>query len=346
MDPELEAYKKSKIAEANAAFNSSVNLLKRNLNSSISYILSTRISNRLKSYYISVYISNYNKSINKLFARLSAEIKAINALMSVPGKLQTTKSALTIGINYKNTQNELYGCINDAINIKKLLETKYGFKNITMMTDDTTLKPTKQNIINELTKILANAVAGDSIVVSYSGHGSYTTDLNINKEELDGYDELIVPIDFTTLASCIVDDELKKIIDTNLKAGVKVFILLDCCNSGTALDLKYNYLDSDNYNSPTVNPNAVETAGQIIMISGCTDSQTSADAAINDGTYTTSGAMTYAFLETIKNNKDSSITLKNMLQNMRTLLKNKNFTQIPQLSSGRSINIDTALLEL
>jgi hypothetical protein len=338
MDPELEAYKKTKIAEAVATFNSSVNTLKRSLNSSISYILSTRISNRLKSYYINIYISNYNKSLNKLKARLSAEIKAINEIQPKP---HNAKAALTIGINYKNTQNELYGCINDATNIKKLLESKYGFTNITMLTDDTTLKPTKQNIINELTKLVSNAVAGDSIVFSYSGHGTFTSDSN--KDELDKQDELIIPIDFTNLESCILDDELNKIIKTNLKSGVKLFALFDSCNSGTVLDLKYNYLDSDNYEKVTVNPNATETNGQIIMISGCTDSQTSADAEIDKGKYT--GAMTYAFLETIGKNS-APISLKTIVQNMRTLLKSNGFTQIPQLSSGTSIDIDAVMFQV
>ncbi len=345
MNPELEAYKKAKVAEATSAFNSAVNNLKLKLNSSISYINSTPLNIKLKAYYISLYISNYNVSINKLKAKLSADIKSINSITSIPGQKQGVRQALTIGINYKHTSMELYGCINDATNIKNLLESKYGYKNTIMLTDETNKKPNKQTILSEFTNLLVNAVSGDILFFSYSGHGTYTTD--INKDEVDRQDELIVPIDATSIQTCILDDELNKIIKTNLKPGVKLFALFDSCFSGTVLDLKYNYLDSENFGNVTVNPNVDETVGQVIMISGCSDKQTSADATIKDdaGTITNTGAMTFAFLDTI-NKSSGTITLKTLLQNMRTLLKTNRFPQIPQLSSGRSINIDTALVEL
>ena len=345
MDPELETYKKTKVAEATAAFNSAINTLKLNLNSAISYVNSTRISSKLKAHYINVYISNYNASLNKLKTKLSNDIKAINNITSVPGKKQGSKKALTIGINYRRTRLELRGCINDATNLKNLLESKYGYKNTIMLTDDTNKKPNKQTILSEFTNLLVNSVSGDILFFSYSGHGTYTTDLN--KDENDGQDELIVPIDATSIQQCILDDELNKIIKTNLKPGVKLFAMFDSCFSGTVLDLKYNYLDSENFEKATVNPNIEETVGQVLMISGCTDKQTSADATLKDdaGTMTNTGAMTFAFLDTLNKNS-GSITLKTLLQNMRTLLKTNGFTQIPQLSSGRSINIDTMVFEL
>ena len=182
--------------------------------------------------------------------------------------------------------------------------------------------------------------------------------MNIRKiirEQLEGiflYENKIYPKNIVDLISKrfeggLSDDDLNKIIKTNLKPGVKLFAIFDSCFSGTVLDLKYNYLDSENFGNVTVNPNVVETVGQVIMISGCSDKQTSADATIKDdaGTIMNTGAMTFAFLDTI-NKSSGSITLKTLLQNMRTLLKTNRFPQIPQLSSGRSINIDTALVEL
>jgi hypothetical protein len=343
MDPELETYKQTKIAEATNAFNSAVNILKANLNSAISYVNSTRINSKLKVYYINLYISNYNISLTKLKTKLTNNIKTITSLVSIPGKKQGIKTALLIGINYTNTAKELYGCINDATNIKSLLESKYGYKNITILTDETNKKPTKQNIITELTNMLASSVSGDTLFFAYSGHGTCTTDLN--KDEIDGQDELIVPIDATSFQSCILDDELNSIIKTNLKPGVKLFALFDSCFSGTVLDLKYNYIDSTNFGNITINPNVSETSGQVLMISGCTDKQTSTDTVITNGeTYINCGAMTFAFLDTIGQNK--SISLKNFVQNMRTLLKNNGYSQIPQLSSGTNINIDTMLFSI
>ncbi len=56
------------------------------------------------------------------------------------------------------------------------------------------------------------------------------------------------------------------------------------------------------------------------------------------------GAMTFSFIKTIEQ-YGTSITLKQLVENMRTLLKNNGFTQIPQLSSGTFINMNTYSLQ-
>ena len=243
-----------------------------------------------------------------------------------------------IGINYIGTPNELYGCINDTNNIKNILQEKFNYNNFNILTDNTNQKPTKINIINELTNLLVNSHKGDTLFFLYSGHGTCTIDLN--NDEMDEQDEIIVPLDAVSISSCIYDDELNQIIKNNLKNGVKLFMLFDSCFSGTVVDLKYNYLDSDNYNNTTVNPNVLETSGQVFMISGCKDNQTSADAFVNyNGQNTFAGAMTFSFLKTIQQ-LGTNITLKTLLQNMRTLLQENKYSQIPQLSSGTLIDID------
>ena len=66
------------------------------------------------------------------------------------------KCALIIGINYNgNAQAKLNGCINDANRINSFLKDRCGFtdNNITMITDDTSIKPTKQDIINNIRKL-------------------------------------------------------------------------------------------------------------------------------------------------------------------------------------------------
>jgi len=346
MDPELESYKRNYITQLTNAFNIQVNLLKNQLNNNINNVNRLRINIKLKAYYINLFISNYHNAINNLKTKLASDIRNINLLTSIPGKIKTNKRALLVGINYKGTSNELYGCINDTNNIKFLLEQKFAFKNCIFLTDDTNKKPTKQNIIDEFTNLLVSAVTGDTLFFLYSGHGTCTIDLN--KDELDGQDELIVPIDATSIQSCILDDELNKIIQTNMKPGVQLFALFDSCFSGTVLDLKYNYLDSDNINTNNniINPNVSETNGQVIMISGCKDSQTSADAYVNyEGKNISSGAMTFSFLKTI-NEFGTNISLKKLIESMRTLLKDNGYEQIPQLSSGKSININTTIIPL
>ena len=52
-----------------------------------------------------------------------------------------------------------------------------------------------------------------------------------------------------------------------------------------------------------------------------------------------SGAMTWAFLETLKNNEYKPITYKTFIAKLQKLLKQNNYDQIPQLSSGTFIDL-------
>ena len=131
---------------------------------------------------------------------------------------------------------------------------------------------------------------------------------------------------------------MKQIADEYLKEDVTLFVLFDCCHSGTLLDLKYRYLTTNDYSEVITNNNNNETKGNIFFISGSSDLQTSADAYINN---TFQGAMTWSFLESVKSKKD--ISWKNLLINMRKLLKN-NYTQIPQFSTDKNINIDSKII--
>jgi hypothetical protein len=332
MDPQLEAYKKNKTDELVSSFNNTVSSLRSQLQSNIKIIQKSKLHTKNKNNSILFLNQKYNSTIAKLKKDLATNIKKVNILTSLPQRKTSDKFALLVGINYKNTSKELYGCINDTKNIQNILQTKYGFKNFVFLTDDTSNKPTKQNIIYALTKLLVNSISGDSLFFLYSGHGTCTTDLN--NDEVDGQDELIVPINATNIKSCILDDELNQIIKNNLKPGVKLFALFDSCFSGTILDLKYNF---DNLDNITVNPNIVDSLGQVFMISGCTDKQTSDDAIINNKN---TGAMTFSFIQTIEQ-YGMSITLKQLVENMRKLLTDNGFQQTPQLSSGKSVDINT-----
>lgn len=72
----------------------------------------------------------------------------------------------------------------------------------------------------------------------YSGHGTQIRDTN--GDEADGFDEALVPYDYTS-AGCILDDELFRIVVRPLRDGVTLTSLMDCCHSGTILDLPYLY---------------------------------------------------------------------------------------------------------
>jgi hypothetical protein len=240
-----------------------------------------------------------------------------------------TNYALLVGSNYPNTPYPLRGCLND-INFLKIKLTPTYKTNIIQLTDGTLSKPTRDNILKSFTSLLQTAQSGDTLFFGYSGHGSNVFDSS--GDEKDKRDEVLVTCD----KQAIIDDDLKKIIDANLKADCRLFCVFDSCHSGSMLDLKYQYLDADNSNNLTINSMSSETKGQVIMISGSRDSQTSEEAIINK---TARGAMLWSFLQVI--NKTPKISYVNLLTNIRSILKKSKFTQVPQLSAGQALDLKT-----
>ena len=332
---ELSIYKKNVTNNLINIYNTNASSLYSALTINIRNVQNSRQAVQTKQTQINNLITQYNKNITILRNTLNVNIQSINNF--VPQKITTNKNkkALLVGINYTGTQYKLDGCINDVNSIKERI-TSEGFTNINILTDLTSKKPTRDNILNEFKNLLINSQAGDLLLFFYSGHGSYTLDRN--NDEQDGYDELIIPCDFKG----IIDDELKSIIQTNLKENVTLVGLFDSCFSGTVLDLKYQYLDSLNYDKYTENSKQLETKGNVLMISGCTDNQTSADAFFNGKP---NGALTWSFLETLNQNKNKSTKCKwrDLVKTMRDLLKKSKFSQIPQLSSGQFTDIDSEI---
>lgn len=246
------------------------------------------------------------------------------------------KKALLIGINYTGTDNELNGCINDVTNVKSLLIDKFGYleKNIVMMTDDTIKKPTRVNIMEQLTNIALKSSNGDEIWIHYSGHGSYQTDTN--SDETDGKDEGLVPLDFQK-TGLILDDSIKAILK-QLNPGAKCIVVLDCCHSGSCVDLPYFYVnDTDGIQMEKVNRNQVNA--DVMVISGCKDSQTSADAFINKKW---AGALTFYFMKTLEDNK-YTMQIGKLINEVRKRLAENGYDQYPILSTSRNINLNKFL---
>jgi len=323
----------------NIRFNNDVTKLLNYCNSTIKSILNSKLSSINKNNNIKQVQIYFNTNYNNLKNKLNLDIKQASAgqaqVQASTGQIQTSaqeikvnKNALLIGCNYIGTQYELNGCINDVENIQNKLKNQYGFNNILIMSDNTSNKPTKANILNEIKNLLSNANSGDKLFLLFSGHG--TTIKDTNSDEKDGLDEMFVPLDF----NCISDDEIKSFINNNLKKDVTLFALFDCCHSGTILDLRYQYFDSENYDNSTENTKETETIGNVIMISGCMDNQTSADAYINS---TYQGAMAWSFLDTV--NKNPNLSWKDLITTMRTSLKASKYEQIPQLSSGKKLDL-------
>ncbi|MCA9329857.1 caspase family protein, partial [Candidatus Saccharibacteria bacterium] len=239
------------------------------------------------------------------------------------------KVALLVGINYIGQECSLQGCINDVQNVRKLLlESGYLEQNIVMLTDETPVKPTRQNIIKALVDLILSDA--QKMVFHYSGHGSYETDCN--GDEKDGRDECLVPLDCDT-AGMILDDEIRGILQL-VQPHQELFTLMDCCHSGTNMDLAYNLHQRVGRRTMTMvrDSGVSETRGQVVMISGCQDSQYSADAIIDDSA---GGAMTCAFLKSYAPGKKYVKLMADMFE----FLEKNDYPQVPNLSSGKSLNL-------
>lgn len=246
--------------------------------------------------------------------------------------------ALLAGLNYRGTRNELYGCIQDVCNVRDWLRDCCAVPeaHISLLTDDTPVKPTRANLLAAFGQLLDRAVSGDRLFFHFSGHGTYVADRS--GDELDGRDEQIVCLD----NACLTDDELGALVRAKLKPGVQMFALFDSCFSGTMLDLNYQWLPDQ----PGRKSAAADTQGQIVVLSGCRDNQTSADAWVQYlGQSMSAGAMTFAFLSVCRAQGDrlSALTPQTLLTQMRDLLKRNGYLQVPQCTSGRPLSVAAPL---
>jgi hypothetical protein len=274
------------------------------------------------------------------------------------------RTAFLVGINYLDTECELSGCYNDVVNVAQYLRSTLGYApgTISILTDGnrgtagagtaSALPPTRQNIISGITALVAGMIAGDEAVFHYSGHGSLVRDTN--GDEASGFDSCLCPVDYAIPASAgggiITDDEIRALLINKVPRGARLYVILDCCHNGTGCDIRYKYEDFSVLLSPPsartplwrtmqrafTNPKYTETAGDVYMISGCRDEQTSADAYINNAF---AGALTYAVFSILRANQATirSYSWSTLLRDVRHFMRVNKYTQIPQLMTGQLI---------
>jgi len=127
---------------------------------------------------------------------------------------------------------------NDVARLAELLRSpEYGFT-VTLLTDDSPQKPTRENILKAIQKVLIDdAEPGDVSLFYFSGHGSSVK--NSLSDESDHRDETIVPMDavrpVTNRAEFkdIRDKEIAEIFDRAVDKGVKLTAIFDSCHSGS-----------------------------------------------------------------------------------------------------------------
>lgn len=114
-------------------------------------------------------------------------------------------------------------------------------------------KANAQNIRASIDKLIQHAQLNDTIYFHFSGHGQPVEDYD--GDELDGWDESIIPYDAKMIwnesiyegENHIIDDELNVYFNRlRCKVGAKglVVAIIDACHSGT-MYREYNVMDED-----------------------------------------------------------------------------------------------------
>ena len=275
------------------------------------------------------------------------------------------KKAVLIGINrYRIPGADLRGCVNDVRNMQAVLNEYYGFAKsaITVLTDYSATNKAMQSAIGSL---IGNAKKGDILLLHYSGHGSNVPD--DNGDEADRRDEILCPTDLDW-KDPLRDDWLRKTFN-GLNPGVDLTVVMDCCHSGSNTRA---IQPPDAPMLPRYLPNpwdimAEESGRKLrgkvmgelrssarasrkrsdivhadipeLLVTGCRDTQTSADAYIG-GSY--NGALTYNLVAAIRAAR-GKITYRELHAMVIEKLKKGKFDQVPQLE-GRKDKFDLPFL--
>jgi len=275
------------------------------------------------------------------------------------------KRAVLIGINrYQIPGSDLRGCVNDVKNLQEALTTYYGFsaQDVTSLTD---LQATKKAMQSAIKKLITGGKKGDVLLLHYSGHGANVPD--DNGDEADHRDEILCPTNLDW-NDPLRDDWLRKALN-KLRSGVSLTVIMDCCHSGTNTraitppdaPIKERFLpcpldlmatESGRKLRGTLRgqlgkaPRGRKRKSDIVhadikemLITGCRDTQTSADARIG-GSF--NGALTYYLVESIKA-AQGNLTYRELHQHTIAQLKKNDFDQVPQLE-GRRTSFDRPFL--
>lgn len=253
------------------------------------------------------------------------------------------KLALTVGINYTGTSNELPDCVKDANDVAECLMSR-GFQ-VTSILDGAA---TASVILDALRAMIAKAQYGDLAVFTYSGHGSFVPDQS--GDEPDGRDEIICPADIMS-GNFITDDQLNEVF-SDRNRGARVVFLSDSCHSGTVhkfaeiptswgapavrMPRRVRFLPPGNFMKALADRTAPEAVTQpltrarkaasaALLLSGCQDWEYSYSTGTN-------GAFTRAYLDAIA--AGEIVSYQDWYRAIRERLPTSEYPQTPSIQGA------------
>jgi hypothetical protein len=140
--------------------------------------------------------------------------------------------ALVVGVDQYPNDVSLDGAVKDAEDVYRSMSAA-GFA-VTKFTNE---QARKEDIRRAWTDMVAEAVAGDTIIFTYAGHGAQMPEL-VSGDEADGLDEFLQLPGFDrnrhaeTAGEIIVDNEMNAWFAEAEEKGVHVLFVSDSCFSG------------------------------------------------------------------------------------------------------------------
>jgi hypothetical protein len=251
--------------------------------------------------------------------------------------------ALCIGINdYPGTSNDLSGCVNDANDWADEL-TRRGFAVQRILN----AAAKRSAMIETIGGLIQGAAKGDSLVITYSGHGTWVPDSS--GDEPDGRDEALCPYDLATKGA-LLDDDIHALFSRRA-AGVRIVLISDSCHSGSVSRGREDDLDPGVPRIRFMPPEAwmakdqlpaaqlraaiprggFTRAGGDLLLAGCLDTEYSYDTSFKGRP---NGAFTYYALKALREAKPA--TYEAWFTAIRTYLPSTRLPQSPQIFGTRT----------
>ncbi|KAG9645638.1 metacaspase, partial [Aureobasidium melanogenum] len=151
------------------------------------------------------------------------------------------RKSLLIGINYTGSDNELNGCHQDVDNVAEFLKYR-GYQDtpqdqVVLRDDlDAEYAPTGHNILAAMDWLVSEEHT--TCFFHYSGHGGQIDDPSAKRPS--GLLDTIVPVNYQD-NGMIDSDILHKHLVSKLPPTTTLFLILDCCHSGSSLELPFVY---------------------------------------------------------------------------------------------------------
>ena len=254
-----------------------------------------------------------------------------------------SKRALCIGINdYPGSDSDLSGCVNDALDWATTLGDR-GFS-VTKLLDRAA---NKAAMVQAIGNLIGDAARGDSLVITYSGHGTWVPD--DSGDEPDGRDEALCPYDIMSGQS-LLDDELHELFRLR-PAGVRIVLISDSCHSGSVTRGDESDLDpglprarflapgvwmkelpSELSARPANLMSGLTRSGGDVLLSGCMDTEYSWDTSFGGRP---NGAFTFYALKTLRN-LPANASYEQWHAAIRSYLPSTRLPQNPQVFGSRT----------